>query len=310
MFKTAPRITDAPEGHIDFVTQMKSTSPSWWVAAARRFTYNRVSMGAAGLLLLIVLASTFAPFFSGHDPAKQYRKDGLKNGLPVGPTDQFVLGTDGFGRDLLTRLMYGGRVALLVGIFASGISVIIGTIIGSIAGLVGGGVDTLIMRLVDIVLSLPTLFVVLLFVSLLKPSLGITIVVIAALSWAGPTRVFRAEVSSLREREFITAARSLGTPTPQIFLRHILPHLLPLIMIYISLGVPTAIFAEASLGFLGLGVPPPTATWGNMMQVGIGFYRASPIQIVAPGIAIVFTVVCFNLVGSGLRDALDPTVSR
>ena len=310
MFKTAIHKADMLKRHTKFVTQPKAVSLNWWAAAARRFRRNRVSMIAACLLLGILAVSILAPVISPHDPARQYRKEGLKNGLPVGPTDQFILGTDGFGRDLLTRLIYGGRVALLVGFFASGISVIIGMVIGSIAGLVGGGVDTLIMRLVDVVLSLPTLFVILLFVSLLKPSLGITIAVIAVLSWAGPTRVFRAEVSSLREREFITAARSLGASTPKIFLSHILPHLLPLIMIYISLGVPPAIFAEASLGFLGLGVPPPAATWGNMMQVGIGFYRASPIQIVAPGVAIVFTVVCFNLVGSGLRDALDPTVLR
>lgn len=278
--------------------------------AVRRYVRNRVSLGALIVLTLVILASLFAPLLSPHDPATQYRKEGLKDGLPVGPSEQFLLGTDGYGRDMLTRLLYGGRVALLVGLTASGIAVIIGVIVGSVAGLSGGRVDTLIMRIVDIVLSLPTLFVILLFVSLSKPSLGITIAVIALLSWAAPTRVFRSEVTSLREREFITAARSLGAPLPQIFVRHILPHLLPLIIIYISLGVAPAMFAEASLSFLGLGVPPPTPTWGNMMQVGINFYRAAPIQVIAPGLAIVITVVCFNLIGSGLRDALDPTVAK
>ncbi|BCX04070.1 MAG: peptide ABC transporter permease [Candidatus Roseilinea sp.] len=277
--------------------------------ATRRYLRNRVSVAAAIVLLLIIATSVLAPVISPHDPAQQYRREGLKDGMPVGPSEKFPLGTDGYGRDMLTRLIYGGRIALLVGLTASGIAVLIGVVVGSVAGLAGGRVDMLIMRLVDIVLSLPTLFVILLFVSLSKPSLSLTIIVIALLSWAAPTRVFRAEVSSLREREFVTAARSLGAPMTSIFTRHILPHILPLIIIYISLGVAPAMFAEASLSFLGLGVPPPTPTWGNMVQVGINFYRAAPLQVIAPGLAIVITVVCFNLIGSGLRDALDPTVS-
>lgn len=289
-------------------TQSRKASLSWWEMAVRRYLRNRVSVAAAVVLLLIIATSVLAPVISPHDPAHQYRREGLKNGMPVGPSEKFLLGTDGYGRDMLTRLIYGGRIALLVGLTASGIAVLIGVVVGSVAGLAGGRVDMIIMRLVDIVLSLPTLFVILLFVSLSKPSLGLTIIVIALLSWAAPTRVFRAEISSLREREFVTAALSLGAPMTSIFTRHILPHILPLIIIYVSLGVAPAMFAEASLSFLGLGVPPPTPTWGNMVQIGINFYRAAPLQVIAPGLAIVITVVCFNLIGSGLRDALDPTV--
>ena len=168
----------------------------------------------------------------------------------------------------------------------------------------------LLMRVVDVALSLPTLFIILMFVAISKPGLGITILVIALIGWAQPSRVFRSEVASLREREFILASRSLGVSPMQIFTRHVFPHLIPLIVIYISLGIPAALFAEASLSFLGLGVPPPQPAWGAMVQEGIAFYRASPAQIMMPGAAIVLTVVCFNLVGSGLRDALDPTVQR
>ena len=289
---------------------LPSASPNWWVRAMRRFTRNRVSMTAAGILVGICLLSVFAPVVTPHSPAKQYRKEGLKGGMPVGPSAQFLLGTDSNGRDMFTRLLYGGRAAFLVGVVASALAVSAGVAIGSFAGISGGWVDMLLMRVVDVALSLPTLFIILMFVAISKPGLGITILVIALIGWAQPSRVFRSEVASLREREFILASRSLGVSPMQIFTRHVFPHLIPLIVIYISLGIPAALFAEASLSFLGLGVPPPQPAWGAMVQEGIAFYRASPAQIMMPGAASVLTVVCFNLVGSGLRDALDPTVQR
>ncbi len=289
---------------------LPAASPNWWVRAMRRFTRNRVSMMAAGILVGICLLSVFAPVVTPHNPAKQYRKEGLKGGMPVGPSAQFLLGTDSNGRDMFTRLLYGGRAAFLVGVVASALAVSTGVAIGSFAGISGGWVDMLLMRVVDVALSLPTLFIILMFVAISKPGLGITILVIALIGWAQPSRVFRSEVASLREREFILASRSLGVSSVQIFTRHVFPHLIPLIVIYISLGIPAALFAEASLSFLGLGVPPPQPAWGAMVQEGIAFYRASPAQIMMPGAAIVVTVVCFNLVGSGLRDALDPTVQR
>jgi peptide/nickel transport system permease protein len=283
---------------------------SWWTRALRRFRRNRVSMAAATVLFVMMLLSAFAPLITTHDPARQYRREGLVNGMPVGSSAQFLLGTDSNGRDMFTRLLYGGRAAFLVGIVASVLAVGVGVIIGSTAGITSGWVDLLLMRIVDVALSLPTLFVILMFVTLTTPGLWITIVVIALIGWAQPSRVFRSEVASLREREYVLAARGLGMTTFEIFARHVIPHLIPIIVIYFSLGIPAAIFAEATLGFLGLGVPPPQPSWGSMVQEGMAFYRASPAQIMLPGAAIVLTVVCFNLVGSGLRDALDPTVQR
>jgi len=276
--------------------------------AARRFLRNRVSVFAAAVLFVIIVASLLSPIIARHDPDKQYRREGLRAGMPIGPTDQFWLGTDGLGRDMFSRLLYGARVSLGIGLAASALAVVIGVLVGSTAGLLGGWVDAMLMRIVDVVISLPSLFIILLFVSIYKPGLFITIAVIALLGWASVSRVFRAEVIAIRERDFITAARSLGASLPHIFGKHILPHLMPLILVSIGLSVPAAIFAEASLSFLGLGVPPPTPTWGGMMQTGIQYYRLSPAQVLLPGMALVTTVVCFNLLGSGLRDALDPSM--
>lgn len=290
-------------------TPRESAVTSWWVAAAQRFMQQRISVIAAAGLLLLVLAALAAPLLAQHDPSEQFRKDGLTAaGLPVGPSAQFWLGTDGLGRDMFSRMLYGARVSLGIGIVASCLSVLIGVLVGGSAGMAGGRIDTLLMRFVDLALSLPTLFIILLFVTIFKPSLWITIAVITLLGWAYPSRIFRAEVLGLREREFVTAARCLGLNKLRIFTHHVLPQILPLIVIYVGLGVPGAIFAEAGLGFLGLGVPPPAPSWGGMINTGTLYYRSSPLQIILPGLAIVATVVCFNLVSSGLRDALDPTV--
>jgi peptide/nickel transport system permease protein len=220
----------------------------------------------------------------------------------------FWLGADGLGRDMFSRLLYGARISLGIGVTASALAVSIGLLVGSVAAMARGWVDTLLMRFVDIVMSLPTLLIILLFVVIVGPSLGITILVITLLGWTYPARVFRSEVLALRDREFVVAARCLGLPPQRVFFSHVLPQMLPLVIIYFGLGVPSAIFTEATLGFLGLGVPPPAPSWGGMINTGTAYYRASPLQIIIPGIAIVLTIVCFNLVGTGLRDALDPTV--
>jgi peptide/nickel transport system permease protein len=285
-------------------------APSWWSSAARRFVRQRVALPAAIVLALLVLAAVAAPLVAPHDPNLPFRRDGLDpRGLPVGPSGAFWLGTDGLGRDLFSRLVFGARISLGIGIAATGLAVLAGLLVGGLAAMAGGWLDTLLMRFVDLVMSMPSLLVILLFVAITGPSLTITIAVIALLGWTYPARVFRAEILSVREREFVLAARAVGALPRRIFLAHVLPQILPLIVVYISLGVPAAIFAEAGLGFLGLGVPPPAPAWGTMVQTGTSYYRASPQQVLFPGAAIVVTVVCFNLVGSGLRDALDPTVN-
>lgn len=284
---------------------------TWQQRAARRFSRNRVSVAAAIVLLVIVLAAIFAPLIAPHDPTQQFRGEGRdKNGLPVGPSAKFPLGVDGLQRDMLSRLIYGARATLLVGVVSSFLAVMLGVAWGSTAALAGGRIDNLMMRAVDVMMSLPGLFVILLIIVVLQQrSIWVTIFVIVITSWTYPARVFRAEVMSLRQRDFITASRSLGARQLHIFMSHMLPQVLPLIVIYVSLGVPGAIFTEAGLSFLGLGVPPPTPVWGGMIQEGRNYYRASPMLVVLPGLAIIFTVICFTLVGNGLRDALDPTVN-
>jgi peptide/nickel transport system permease protein len=263
---------------------------------------------AALLLIALCVAALLAPAVAPYDPAEQFRDTGFM-GQPLAPDARFWLGTDNLHRDLLSRLIFGARVTLSVGLGASLLTVIFGLCYGSLAGLVGGATDNALMRLVDVVISLPTLFIIMLLIVLFGRSLWVILGVIAAVNWTYPARVFRAEVVSLREREFIIAARSVGTGNGQIFLRHILPQLLPLGIIYTGLGVPAAIFAEASLSFLGLGIPAPTPAWGSMMQEGLSFYRAAPLVVILPGLCIMLTNICFTLLGSGLRDALDPTVN-
>jgi peptide/nickel transport system permease protein len=293
-------------------TTRKSTAriveQSWWGQAMRRFLRQRLSLVAALLLIALSLVAMLAPAVAPYDPAEQLRDAG-RMGQPLAPSVRFWLGTDNLQRDLLSRLIFGARVTLSVGLGASLLTVLVGIGYGSLAGLTGGAIDNWLMRLVDVVISLPTLFLIMLLIVIFGRSLGVMVGVIAAVNWSYPARVFRAEVVSLKQREFIIAARSVGVGNRRIFLRHILPQLLPLGIVYLGLGVPTAIFAEASLSFLGLGIPPPAPAWGTMLQAGLSFYRSAPLLVLWPGLCILLTCVCFTLLSNGLRDALDPTVN-
>jgi peptide/nickel transport system permease protein len=180
-------------------------------------------------------------------------------------------------------------------------------VVGGAAGFAGAKTDFVLMRLVDLMISIPQLFVMLLLVVILQPGAWVVVLVVSLFGWPYPSRVFRSQILSLKEADFVLAARSLGVPERRIFLRHVLPHLLPLVTIYAALSMPGVIFAEASLSFLGLGVPPPTPSWGSMIQDGLDYYRAAPWLVLFPGMAITLTVVSFNLVASGLREAMDPT---
>jgi peptide/nickel transport system permease protein len=281
---------------------------SWWGDVWRRFRRQRLALVAAVVLLVMALLALMAPVIAPYDPTEQFRREGLTAvGEPLPPNARFWLGTDGLGRDLLSRLLWGGRISLAIGISATAIVMATALVVGGAAGFAGAKTDFVLMRLVDLMISIPQLFVMLLLVVILQPGAWVVVLVVSLFGWPYPARVFRSQILSLKEADFVLAARSLGVPERRIFLRHALPHLLPLVTIYAALSMPGVIFAEASLSFLGLGVPPPTPSWGSMIQDGLDYYRAAPWLVLFPGMAITLTVVSFNLVASGLREAMDPT---
>jgi len=271
-------------------------------------------MLGAALVLLIALAAIFAPLLAPHDPAEQFRNGLTPDGQPVPSTlstegsPRFILGTDANGRDLLSRILHGARVSLLVGVLANALAIAIGTSIGSVAGYFGGRVETLLMRFTDVMMAFPTLLLAMTLVAILKPSLWIIIVVIGLVYWTWIARVVYGQVVALRDRDFVTAARALGVSHPSILVRHILNQLVPTLVVWGTLGIATNVMIEASLSYLGIGVQPPTPSWGGMIQQGQSFYRTAPWLVIFPGLAIMVTVFAFNLLGDGLRDALDPTL--
>jgi ABC-type dipeptide/oligopeptide/nickel transport system permease subunit len=281
-----------------------------WLLAWQRLRRDRVAMISLVIIVLIVLMAIFAPlatWITGHPPNEQYRQIGLTpDGLPKGPTSQFWLGTDDLGRDIFVRIAYGARVSLLVGVVATGIAVAIGVVVGLAAGFFGGIVDTVLARLVDVILCVPFLLVAIALVSITGPGLSITILVIGFFSWASVARIVRGQVLSLREREFVEAARSLGASDRRIMFVDILPNVLAPVIVYSTLLIPVVIVVEATLSYLGLGLPPPTADWGGMISDGQAYYTTSWWFLIFPGAALLITTLAFNLFGDGVRDAFDP----
>ncbi|MBN1823212.1 MAG: ABC transporter permease [Endomicrobiales bacterium] len=226
------------------------------------------------------------------------------------PSLKHLLGTDDLGRDVFSRMLYGIRISLSVGFVAVGISVLIGTLLGMISGFFGGKIDTVIMRLVDIMLCFPSFFLILIVIAFLEPNIYNVMVVIGLTSWPGLTRLVRAEVLSLKEREFIQAARLLGISNFRIFFIHLLPNVVSPILVAATLGVGDAILTESGLSFLGLGVQPPVPSWGQMLTAGKEYIYVAWWLSLFPGLAILFTVLAFNLLGEGLRDILDPRLLK
>ncbi len=285
-----------------------------WALAWQRLRRDRVAMISLVVIVLIVVFALCAPLvahLTGHPPNEQYRRTGLSpDGLPVAPSSTFWLGTDDLGRDILVRIAYGARISLLVGVAATALTVVIGVVVGLAAGFLGGLVDTVLARLVDVILSVPFLLVAIALVSLTGPSLGVTIIVIGFFSWASVGRIVRGQVLSLREREFVEAARSLGASDRRIMFVDILPNVLAPVIVYASLLIPVVIVVEATLSFLGLGLPPPTADWGGMISEGQQYYTTAWWFILFPGLALLATTLAFNLLGDGIRDAFDPRSDR
>lgn len=290
---------------------------STWQLAWARLKRDRAALISAVIILLIVLVAIFAPVFAsitGHGVNQQFRDTGLSpDGLPKGPSSTFLFGTDDQGRDILVRVAYGARISLLVGVVATLITVAIGAVLGIAAGYLGGIVDTLIARFIDIVLSLPYLLFAISLVSinfLGGPGLGIIIFVIAVFSWAAVARIVRGQVLSIREKEYIEAARSLGAGSWRIMFIDVLPNVTAQLIVYATLLIPVVIVFEAVLSFLGLGIPPPTADWGQMISESEQVYQQAWWFLVFPSLALLITTLAFNILGDGVRDALDPRFER
>ena len=269
--------------------------------AWRRFRRNRLALVGLLIVAMIVTAAAFAPWLAPQDPAKQTLFE--KRARPGG---KYVLGADEFGRDILSRVIYGARVALVVGLVSVGIALGLGLVLGSLAGFLGGWIDSTIMRGVEVLLAFPYLLLAIAVVSALGPSALNTTIAVGI--WGTPpvTRIVRGAVLALTETEYVRAARALGAGGPALVMRHILPNILPTVIVYGSLFMADAILVEAALSFLGLGVQPPTPSWGLMVATGRDFLLITPHITTIPGLAIMLAVLGFNLLGDGLRDALDP----
>ena len=269
-----------------------------------RFRKNRLALIGLALVLMLVLAATLAPWLALHDPTRQSLIEKRAR-----PGAKYLLGADEFGRDILSRVIYGSRVALLVGVVSVLIALAGGLVLGTAAGFTGGWLDTVVMRVVEILLAFPYLLLALAIVAMLGP--GVLNTTLAVGIWGVPamTRMVRGSVLALRETEYVGAARALGAPAPAVLRRHVLPNVLPGLVVYATLFMANAILLEAALSFLGLGVQPPTASWGLMVSTGRDVLLVAPHVATVPGLAIMVAVLGFNLVGDGLRDALDPRVT-
>ena len=282
--------------------------------ALRRLRHDKVAIGSCAVIVFMALLAICAPLIAwatGHPPSHQDLIHGLSpDGIPLGPNRHYLLGTDDLGRDILVRIAYGARVSLLVGVVATGVSIVVGVVIGLVAGFYGRIVDTVLSRFMDVVLSLPYLILAIALVSLVGPSLWISIGVIAFFSWATVGRVVRGQTLALREREFVEAARSLGASGPQLMFGEILPNVMAPVIVYATLLVPSAIVFESTLSFLGLGIVPPTPSWGNMLSESLNFFEVAWWFVVFPGAALLLTTLAFNLLGDSVRDAFDIGTER
>jgi peptide/nickel transport system permease protein len=292
--------------------EIQGRSP--WQLAWARLRQDRVAVGSTIVIALITLAAIFAPVIArivGHGPGDQYPYLALNGyGLPIGPSRTFLFGADDLGRDVLVRVAYGGRVSLIAGVVASGLAVIVGGVVGMVAGYFGTVVDTALSRFMDVILAFPLLLFAIALVSIVGPSLTVTIAVIAFFSWAVVGRIIRGQTLSLREKEFVEAARSLGASDLRIMFVDILPNLVAPLIVYATLLIPASIVFEATLSFLGLGVVPPTPSWGNMLSDAEAYYKVAWWFVIYPGTALLLTTLAFNLLGDSVRDALDPRYAR
>jgi len=271
----------------------------------RRFFKNRMAVAGSVIVLFLFAVSLLAPWFAPYDP----NAIDLKHVLAA-PSGGHPFGTDPLGRDVLSRMIWGAGISLKVGFVATGIAILIGTLLGALAGYYGGWVDAVIMRFVDIMLCFPTFFLILAVIAILEPSIWNIMIVIGLTGWMGVTRLVRADFSTLKERDFVQAARAIGAGDGRIIFLHILPNAMASVLVTATLGVAGAILTESALSFLGIGVQPPTPSWGNILTAGKDNIDIAWWLSLYPGLAILVTVLGYNLLGEGIRDALDPRLRR
>ena len=285
-----------------------------WLLAWQRLRSDPVALVCAATIVTIVAVAVLAPLIAdavGRRPNEPDQSGGLTpEGLPLGPSWSHFFGTDYLGRDVFLRVVFAARISLLSGVVASSLAIVAGVVVGLFAGYAGGLLDSFLSRTMDVILSFPFLLFGIALVSIVGPSLTVVIGVIAFFSWASVGRIVRGQTISLKEREYVEAARSLGAGDLRIMFVEILPNLVAPVLVYLTLLIPSAIVFEATLSFLGLGVIPPTPTWGNMLAESLGLYQVAWWYVLFPAAALLITTLAFNLLGDSVRDALDPRGDR
>lgn len=271
----------------------------------RELIEDRMAFAGSLFIVIILLFASLAPFITAHDPTALDAKAILS-----APSRYHIFGTDTLGRDIFARIVYGSRISLSIGFIAVGIAVLIGLLFGSIAGYYGGRVDSIIMRFVDIMLCFPTLFLILAVIAFLEPSIFNIMFVIGATNWMGVARLIRAEILTLKERDFVNASKVMGAGDTWIIIRHLIPNAIGPISVSATLGIGGAILIESALSFLGIGVQPPTPSWGNILMDGKSTLGVAWWLVIFPGIFISLTVLAYNLLGEGLRDIMEPRLKK
>ncbi len=299
-----------PGGEAGATADAQRAERGYWRTAWYEFRHDRLAMTGLVLVAILVLAALFAPVIAPYHSDQQLAAGLTAQGNPRPPGGQFLLGTDSLGRDELTRLMFGARVSLAVGLDSALIGGILGLAIGGVGGLFGGLGEKLLMRLADVILSFPILLLATAVLAVTAPSVVAISIIVGIGFGAYLARVVYSQVVTLRERDFVLAARTAGVNRGRILVRHIVPHVMPSVIVFSTLGVATAIQLEAALSYVGLGIHPPTASWGNMIADGQNYMTTDIWLVLLPGIAIMFAMLGFSLVGDGMRDALDPTLER
>jgi peptide/nickel transport system permease protein len=273
----------------------------------RRLIKRRLALLGFALIVIVLAGAVLAPWIAPYAPDEQLF-DGLTlEGAPLPPDARFIMGTDLLGRDLFSRILYGAQTSLVIGVIANSLALLIGTLVGITAGFFRGWIGAVLMRFTDLMMAFPALLLAICLAAIFKPSLWIVALVIALVNWVQTARVIYTETTSLATRDFIAAERTLGASTGRILFNHILPHLVPTIIVWGTLGISTTVLLEATLSFLGVGVQPPTPSWGNIIFENQTYFQAAPWLVFIPGAAIILLALGFNLVGDALRDVLDPT---